>query len=192
METKKIPDNSPSSTLETDILYRCRKCKNVIVTGTNLHNLKLAEKEVHDHSNLNKSKILFFVKEAHKEYISDFLNYKLEGNSNVICKKCEFVIGYYKYSDDKNKIHGILKVDSILLETIKFKKSDCKKRKIEFVNKLTIENLINIKKVKNTNEILKSFTSDFFKLEMLECKKILTKTFNKIDEIYSIVDKNEI
>ncbi len=191
----KIEENSPSSASETDILYKCRKCKNIITTGTNVYYLKLAEKEVFDKSNLNKSKIIFFVKDADKVFISDHLNYRLyssEGNLNVICKICQSVIGYYKYSNEKTKIHGILKIDSMLLETIKLKKPYSKKRKIEIVNKLNIENLINIKKVKSTNEILKSFTSDFFKHEMLECGQILKKMSNKIDEIYTILEKNEI
>jgi hypothetical protein len=195
MEINKLQENSSSPQWETNILHKCRKCKNIITTEFNIHNYRLTEEKLFKNSKFKKTEFLFFIKDSEGDINSNNLNYTLSDSSDdkkILCKNCKSTIGYYKKNLNKTKIHGILKTDAINSENIKMNKPSPNKRKIEFVNKLSIDNLINIKKVKSTNEIISSFTKDFFRHEMVVCSQILKKMTNKIDGIYKILEKNEI
>lgn len=193
----------PTPRIDLEILHRCKQCKKLITTESNIHAYsRLEEKIFKDFKakNKNNKEFLFFIKEIvdPDNLITnhDKLPYVIDKDDKKIkCRKCGYIIGRFIYEKNKTKINGILKTDDVDTERIEMfssKNQTSNKNKIEFFNKILIDNTSIIKNVKTTNEIISSFTKDFFRHEMLDCSQRLTIIDQKINKIYEILEKDEI
>lgn len=175
---------------ETDIIHRCSNCNFIIIAESNVNSLD-------NQCNILRNKeFAFFVKnkDGIKEENMKHLTYEISiPNKKIKCRNCGFEIGYFKkiFTAEGFQTVGILEFDKINSEEIKFSSREGNKLPPVY-SKFIFESTSSLKQFKQISDIIKSYTHDFYKGELLDLSQKLEQIELNLSKIEDIIETNEI
>ena len=142
----------------------------------------------------NKVLLLFLKDRKHIAQENQNVLYDTKPNKKIVCKSCDFEIGYIQEMRSKNKVNylvGLISVEKILSEEIKYSNFMTEKE-IPVMSIFLQENLSLIKKFKLINDIATSYSRDFYRTELLDINLQMDNLELKVNKIIEKNEENEI